>query len=133
MSDKNNAKGGGVLSTNTDASATWDGATIPAADLYSNWVKTSSQEGFVSFHYNLSNTDYVGTLRVQASNDPDLTNLNAVNIELSDGTTGVAVSSGVDISGFIQATKNKALFYRLFLDYTSGTATGNTITCVVHQ
>ena len=134
MSDKANAKGGGILSTNSNAVATWDGATIPAADLYSNWVKTSGTQGYVSFHYNISNTDLVGTLRVQASNDPDLTNLSAVNVELSDGTTGVAITTGDDASGFIQVTRNKALYYRMFIDYTSGTADGgNTITAVVHQ
>ena len=134
MSDKTNSKSGGMLTTNSDATANWDGATVLAADMYSNWVKTSDSQGYVSFHYNISNTDLVGTLRVQASNDPDLTNLSAVNVELSDGTTGVAITTGDDASGFIQVTRNKALYYRMFIDYTSGTADGgNTITAVVHQ
>jgi len=134
MSDKANAKGGGFLTANTNAVAKFDQYVIPAADLYSNWIRTNGIQGYVSFHYNVEGTDWNGVVRVQAHNDPDATNLDAVNIELSDGTTGVTVdTANADVSGFIQVTKNKANYFRIFLDRTSGAASGNLVTCVVHQ
>jgi hypothetical protein len=131
---KSNARGAGFLCTNTNLEATWNQATIPAADLYSNWIAVQGHEGYVSFHYCVEGTDWVGVVRVQAHNDPDATNLDAVNVELSDGSTGVSVNTGAaTASGFINVARNKAHYYRMFLDRTSGASTGNLVTCVVHQ
>lgn len=133
MSQNFNVLNGGMLATNSAIDSTWDARTIPAADLTSAWTRCNSKDGYMSFHYFLENTDYVGVIRIQAHNSPDNTSLQAVDVELSDGTTGVNVATGTNASGFIHVSKNKANYFRMFLDYTSGTATGNKITAVVYQ
>jgi hypothetical protein len=124
---------GGILNTNNFPGSTWVNRTIPASDLYSDWVRADSKIGFMSFHYHLANSDYVGVIRIQAHNDPRVSYLEPVNVEISDGSTGVTVSPGVNADGFVIVNKNKAAWFRLFLDRTSGSSTGNTITAVVHQ
>lgn len=124
---------GGILNSNNHPNQKWYNLTIPASDLYSDWIRSDSKVGFMSFHYHLDNTDYDGVIRIQGHNDPRLDYLQPVDVEISDGSTGVTAASGIDSDGFIIVNKNKAGWFRMFLDRTDGAATGNTITAVVHQ
>jgi hypothetical protein len=131
-----NSHNGGYLYSRGGFESKWDAAAVPAADLYSNWVRVDSKDGHLTFHYHLDNdgsgANWVGTIRIESHNDPDETTLIAEPVLLSDGTTGVAVSSGVSANGVISVTK-RTRYYRMFLDYTSGTADKAFITCQVHQ
>lgn len=130
-----NSHGGGFLYSSGGFQTQWDGATIPASDLTSNWVKVMKCDGgHISFHYKIDNTDWVGSIVIQASNDPACSNLSATAVELSSGTSSLSVpdTSDTNNSGVISLEK-RAEYYRMFLDRTSGAATGNTITCEVHQ
>lgn len=122
----------GVLVTNSSPSTSWVNATVGSADMYSGWVRCSGNEGFVCFHYKLISDDWAGYVRIQAHNNPEDTSLDAVNVEFSDGSSGVNVAAGANSSGFLHIHKNKANYFRMFLDRTSGSGT-NKISCTVHQ
>jgi hypothetical protein len=129
-----NSHTGGYIYSRGAFGDKWDAAVIPAADLYSNWIRVDSKEGYLTFHYKLSNTDWVGVLKIEAHNDPDESGLGNVAVTLSSGTTSLNIPNTTDANneGIISVSK-RARYYRMFLDRTSGSDTGNTITCQVHQ
>lgn len=124
---------GGYLYGRGDFGSKWDAAVIPAADLYSNWVRVDSKEGYLTFHYKLVSTDWAGVVRIQCHNDPDESGLSNTNVTLSDGSTGVTVTAGGTEGDGVISVSKRARYYRMFLDYAGGSDTGNTITAQVHQ
>ena len=86
-------------------------------------TETVSGHSKISLHVLVSNTDAVGTLKVQGSNDK--TNWVDVGFmdENGDYQTELAVSSGVDVNHCFDVTDLGMYYVQLYYTSTSGSGT----------
>jgi hypothetical protein len=93
-------------------------AETPSADIKSKalWNIPYTESGW---HIIMSNTDIVGDIYIQETNDESLAEANWVNVVFADGTTKIPVSSGVAINAFRHVV-SFAKHLRVFFDWTSG-------------
>lgn len=93
--------------------------TVPSADRYSDVVRLE-HAAEASIQLQISNTDTVGVLYVQGSND----NTNWTNVAFTDQTgstvASVTVSSGTDVDAMWNLSGAGFAYARVFFDYTSG-------------
>jgi hypothetical protein len=90
----------------------------------------------VSVHLILDNTDEVGTLKVQVSNDPDLSSWATVWYRDSSDvlqTAGSSVTSGTDVNWLLDPLDSYAQYLRVSYTRTSGGDAARFIYIYVHE